>query len=235
MGANLYLIPSSLGKTHTSHLFPEYNIQVIKSLDHFIIENVRSARRFLRSVGYTRSFDEVSFYELNKHTPRADLEFFIQPLLNNINMGVLSEAGVPAVADPGSEVVKLAHQHNIRIIPLVGPSSVLLALMASGLNGQNFSFLGYLPVKSSLRRKSLKLLERRSLQENQSQIFMEAPYRNIKLLQDILSTCHSDTLLCIATNITLDSEFIQTKSIHNWKSNLPEINKKPTIFILYHS
>ncbi|RLD32544.1 MAG: SAM-dependent methyltransferase, partial [Bacteroidetes bacterium] len=171
-------------------------------------------------------------FELDKHNPGSLIKQFIVPLLENHDMGLLSEAGVPGVADPGSDIVQLAHQNNIKVIPLVGPSSLLLALMASGLNGQQFAFSGYLPIQSHQRKKAIQSLEKRSKIENQSQLFIETPYRNISLLNDILNTCQSGTLLCVAADITLDSEFIQTKRIKEWKAKLPDIHKKPAIFIL---
>jgi len=232
MKPTLYLIPTTLGTETNPDLFPPINLQIIKSLDHFIVENIRTARRFLRPLGYDNDFNQVRFFELNKHTSRSDLESYIHPLLNGINMGILSEAGAPAIADPGADIVSLAHKENIRIVPLIGPSSILLALMASGLNGQNFAFNGYIPVKNPMRKKEILALEEKSRRENQSQIFMEAPYRNQKLLEDILNSCHAETLLCIATDITMDSEFIQTKNISQWKKKIPDIQKRPTIFIL---
>lgn len=232
MNVSLYLVPTALGPEINTDLFPPYNLEIIKSLDHFIVENIRTARRSLRPMGYDKNFDDVTFFELNKHTSRADKETFIQPLLNGISMGVLSEAGVPAIADPGAEIVRLAHKNNIKVVPLIGPSSILLALMASGLNGQNFAFNGYLPVKNPLRKKAILALEKKSKQENQSQIFMETPYRNQNLLEEILSSCLPDTLLCIATDISLETEFILTRKIHHWKKAIPDLHKRPSIFIL---
>ena len=233
MTPTLFLIPSALGIEINLNLFPPYNLEIIYSLDHFIVENIRTARRFLRPIGYKKDFEQVNLFELNKHTSRSDLESYINPLLKGINMGILSEAGAPAVADPGAEIVKLAHKNNIKVVPLIGPSSILLALMASGLNGQNFSFNGYLPVKNPLRRKTILNLEKKSRQENQSQIFMETPYRNQNILEDILSSCHPETLLCIATDITLETEFIQTKQVNQWNKKIPNIHKRPSIFILH--
>ena len=232
MPGKLYLIPTPLGKTSNARIFPELNAEIIQKLEYFVVENLRSARRFLRSVGYTRDFDEVQLFELDKHKPNSLIDQFIEPLLNNQDMGLLSEAGVPGVADPGSEIVQLAHQNNIKVVPLIGPSSLLLALMASGLNGQQFAFSGYLPIKSQQRKKAIQSLEKRSRIENQSQLFIETPYRNMSLLNEILNTCQSGTLLCIAADITLESEFIQTKTIKEWKVKAPDIHKKPAIFIL---
>ncbi len=232
MPGKLYLIPTPLGNAPYSRIFPELNAEIIKTLDHFVVENLRSARRFLRSAGYSKDFDEVQLFELDKHNPGSLTKQDIIPLFENHDMGLLSEAGVPGVADPGSDIVRMAHQNNIKVVPLIGPSSLLLALMASGLNGQQFAFSGYLPIKNQQRKKAIQALEKRSGTENQSQLFIETPYRNMSLLNEILNTCQSGTLLCVAADITLDSEFIKTKSIKEWKGKPPDIHKKPTIFIL---
>jgi len=228
----LYLIPSPLGPADNKSLFPENNLKVVRTLRHFIVENTRTARRFLRSFGYTDTFDEVVFFELNKHTNEKDIAGFLQPIEAGHNVGVISEAGVPAVADPGAQIVKLAHEKSIRVIPLIGPSSILLALMASGMNGQDFSFKGYLPIKQPARTQSIRELEKRAHQLKQTQIFMETPYRNMQLLNELLKNLQENTLLCIATNISLESETIQTKQVKAWKAKLPELNKKPTIFLV---
>lgn len=232
MKPTLYLIPTTLGIETNPDLFPPHNLQIIKSLDHFIVENIRTARRFLKPLGYDKDFNQVSFFELNKHTSRSDLESYIQPLLKGVSMGILSEAGAPAIADPGADIVNLTHKENINVVPLIGPSAILLALMASGLNGQSFAFNGYIPVKNPMRKNKILSLEEKSRREIQSQIFMEAPYRNQNLLDDILNNCHGETLLCIATDITMESEFIQTKNIRQWKKKIPNIQKRPTIFII---
>jgi 16S rRNA (cytidine1402-2'-O)-methyltransferase len=232
MAGTLYLIPTPLGESPHERIFPEINAQIIRKLDCFIVENLRSARRFLRSAGYKKSFDEVQLFEIDKHAPHPEKKEYLKPLLDGQDTGLLSEAGAPGVADPGSEIIRLAHQHRIKVVPLIGPSSVLLALMASGLNGQQFAFSGYLPIKKPQRKKAIQLLEKRSKAENQSQIFIETPYRNISLLNDIIQTCMPGTLLCIAADITTNSEFIQTKTIKEWKRIIPEIHKRPAIFIL---
>ena len=232
MNASLYLIPSSLGETSVTKIFPNDNFKIIQSLDYFIVENFRSARRFLRSVGYEKDFEEVQMYELNKHTKSMEIEAMMKPLLNNHSIGIISEAGVPAVADPGSEIVLLAHKKNITVIPLIGPSSILLALMSSGFNGQKFTFHGYLPVKSYERIKAVKAMEKRSYQNRETQIFMETPYRNMKLLEDIIAHASPETLFCIACDLSLDTEFIKTKTIREWKDKIPEIHKRPSIFLL---
>lgn len=232
MNASLYLIPSALGKTSKTKIFPNDNFTIIQSLDYFIVENFRSARRFLRSIGFNKDFDNVQMFELNKHTPTMEIEAMMKPLLDNHSMGLISEAGVPAVADPGSETVLLAHKKNIRVIPLIGPSSILIALMSSGLNGQKFTFHGYLPVKSNERIKAIKALEKRSYQNKETQIFMETPYRNMRLLEDIVANASPESLFCIACDLSLETEFIKTKTIREWKNKIPGIHKRPSIFLL---
>ena len=230
MPASLFLIPVTLGDMPVERSLPPYNKEIILSLRHFIVENVRSARRFLKQTDSTIDIDTLTFYTLNQHTNREELLGFLAPLQEGHSMGILSEAGCPAVADPGADVVALAQQKGVRVIPLVGPSSILLALMASGLNGQNFAFLGYLPIDSSQRIKTLKQMEQRIYTHHQTQLFIETPYRNQKMLQDILNTCQADTRLCIATDITLPSEEIRTRRIADWRKNIPELSKRLCIF-----
>lgn len=232
MNVSLYLIPSSLGETPITKIFPNDNFKIIQSLDYFIVEKFRSARRFLRSVGFDKDFEKIQMYELNKHTNSIEIEAMMKPLLNNHSVGIISEAGVPAVADPGSEIVLLAHKKNIRVIPLIGPSSILIALMSSGFNGQKFTFHGYLPVKSYERIKAIKALEKRSYQNRETQIFMETPYRNMKMIEDIMTHASPETLFCIACDLSLDTEFIKTKTIREWKDKIPDIHKRPCIFLL---
>jgi 16S rRNA (cytidine1402-2'-O)-methyltransferase len=196
-----------------------------------VVENTRSARRFLSKLKLSHPIDSLVFTELNEHTPVAEVSHLLAPLLQGFDVGVISEAGVPAVADPGAALVSAAHERGIRVVPLVGPSSILLALMASGFNGQSFAFSGYLPIKSDERLRSLKRLERLSA-EGQTQIFMEAPYRNNKLLADIINACNPHTKLCIAADITLESELIATKALSEWKKGTPDLNKRPCIFLM---
>ncbi|MBO5829122.1 MAG: SAM-dependent methyltransferase [Paludibacteraceae bacterium] len=230
----LYLIPNTLGECETSNVLPAINIDIIREIKHFIVEDVRTARRFLKKVDSNINIDELQFYTLNKHTSPNELSSYLEPLEKGFDMGVISEAGCPAIADPGAEVVKMAQTKNLKVVPLVGPSSILLGLMASGFNGQSFAFVGYLPIQGNERTQRIKQLEKRAKTENQSQIFIETPYRNQKLLSEILSTCQGNTKLCIACDITLESEYIKTKSINEWKkSALPDLNKRPSIFILY--
>ncbi len=227
----LYLIPNLLGEGDPLQLLPENVIKIIRSIRHFIVEDIRTARRFLLKSGIDVPVDSLTFFTLNEHTSPKDITEFLQPA-RDFNLGIISDAGVPSVADPGADLVRLAHSSGIRVIPLTGPSSVLLAVMASGLNGQNFAFNGYLPVKSLERVQKIKFYEKRTLSENQTQVFIEAPYRNMQLLDDILSNCLPTTMLCIAADINMDTEFIQCKSIEKWKGNIPELHKRPAIFIL---
>ncbi|MFV0290012.1 MAG: SAM-dependent methyltransferase [Mangrovibacterium sp.] len=230
--ANLYLIPITLGETEIAPVLPSTNSEIIKQLKHFIVENVRTARRFLKQVDKSIDIDTLTFYELNKHTDMKTIVEYLQAISEGMSIGVMSEAGCPGIADPGAEVVRLAHEKSIKIIPLVGPSSIVLAMMASGMNGQNFAFNGYLPINKSEKQKHLKMLETRIFKENQSQIFIEAPYRNLQLLDDLLSICAPNTKLCIACNLTCHDEFVQTQNIAQWKKSIPDIQKKPAIFIL---
>ena len=229
----LYLIPVTLGDTEPSKVLPSYNQSIIASIRYFIVENVRTARRFLKQTDPGIDIDSLTFYTLNKHTSETELSDFLNPIANGHSIGILSEAGCPAIADPGADVVAIAQKKNISVVPLVGPSSILLALMASGFNGQSFAFHGYLPIDAGERVKTLKSLEQRIYSENQTQLFIETPYRNGKLLEDLLKTCRPATRLCIAADITLSSEFIKTKSIAEWKKQTPNLSKRPCIFAIY--
>jgi len=233
MAASLFLIPTILGDTTISKVLPDYNKTVILSVKHFIVENIRTARRFLKKTEPSIDIDTLTFFTLNKHTSKESIAGFLKPIEEGYSVGIISEAGCPAIADPGAEVVALAHQKNIQVIPLVGPSSILLALMASGFNGQSFAFHGYLPIDNEQRIKTLKMLEQRIYSESQTQLFIETPYRNNKLFDDILKTCKPATKLCIAADITLDSEYIKTLSISDWKKHKPDLSKRPSIFALY--
>jgi len=233
MSATLYLIPATLGDTPVEQVLPQYNLQIISSLQYFIVENIRTARRFIKKVNPAAVIDDLTFLELNEHTKTEEISGFLAPLFAGNDMGVISEAGCPTVADPGADVVALAQQKNIKVTPLVGPSSILLALMASGFNGQNFAFAGYLPVNQTNRMRAIKNLESKVYSENQTQIFIETPYRNAQMLESLLSACNKSTKLCIAADITLASEFIATKTVSDWKQNLPDLNKKPCLFLIY--
>lgn len=230
----LYLVPTTLGKTSANNALPEHTLKILRSLDVLVVENIQSAVKFLHWVGDTVPEFKIDFYQLNKHTPDQEVFSFLKPLKTGRNVGLLSEAGMPAVADPGSVMVKMAHQNNIKVVPLVGPSSILLALMASGFNGQQFSFHGYLPIDPKKRKQMIIQLEGESRRHDRTQIFMEAPHRNNDLLKAILDTTADQTRLCTATDITLESEAITSKTIEEWKSNpLADLHKRPTIFVLY--
>ncbi len=232
MKGNLYLIPTVLGSTIPSEVLPDSVFKVIKGLKHYIAEDIKSARRFLKRAGTSVPVDEIKFFELNKYTEKNDLAGFLTDANSGNDTGLLSEAGVPCVADPGSVIVSLAHNYGIRVVPLTGPSSIILALMASGLNGQSFAFHGYLPVKKNARNRMIKKLEKESAIKNQAQIFMETPYRNMQMTDSLIMVCLPNTNLCIACDITLESEFICTRTIYEWKKNKPDINKRPAIFII---
>ena len=235
MAGVLYMIPCPIWEQGSvADVTPVANMQVINSLDYFIVENVRSARRFLSKAGVERAIDELEFVELNEHTVhQADVESMLKPIIAGRSAGVISEAGVPGVADPGAAIVSLAHKHGIRVVPLVGPSSILLAMMASGQNGQSFAFVGYLPVKEPDRTRSIRNLERRAMQEHQAQLFIEAPYRNRKLFETLLHTLSPKTKLTVATDITSPEESILTLAVEEWqRRGMPSFDKRPTIFIL---
>jgi len=226
----LFLIPSFLGEDNSS-IIPQQVKDVVESLTEFIVEDARTARRYLRAIGYRKIFDtEVLIRELDKHAAQQNCNSLFENILTGKNCGLISEAGNPCIADPGSELVAFAHKKSIEVIPLVGPSSILLALIASGFNGQNFSFTGYLPIQNPERSKKIKHLE--SLSKNATQIFMETPFRNQKLLEEILKTCSDETKLCIACDLTLPIQFIKTQLIKDWKKNVPDINKRYCIFLL---
>ncbi len=232
MKGQLYLIPNTLGESPIERNLPVETIDIIRSLKYFVVENIRSARRFLKRVDKAIEIDDLTFFVLDKHTNPNDVPGYLKPMLDGTNMGLVSEAGCPGVADPGADVVKLAHDKKIKVIPMVGPSSILLSVMASGLNGQSFAFNGYLPLKKGEVGKYIKNLEDRSIREKQTQLFIEAPYRNMKLLNELIINCRPQTRLCIACDITLETEYIQTKSIAQWKGKLPDINKRPAIFLI---
>lgn len=233
MDVALYLIPVTLGDTTIERVLPAYNKEVIQGIHHFIVEDIRSARRFLKKVDSSIDIDALTFYPLNKHTPMEAVASYLQPLQKGEPMGVISEAGCPAVADPGADVVAIAQQKGLKVVPLVGPSSILLSVMGSGFNGQSFAFNGYLPIEPPERAKKLKLLEQRVYTEHQTQLFIETPYRNNKMLEDILHNCRPQTKLCIAANVTCEDEYICTRTIKEWKGKLPDLNKIPCIFLLY--
>lgn len=230
----LYLIPTTLGKTPSNNTIPESVLEIIRSLNVFVVENIQSAIRFLQWVGDTQPTHQIEFFVLNKRTPEQEAFSFIKPLLNGQNVGLLSEAGSPAVADPGAILVKMAHSRKIPVSPLVGPSSILLALMGAGFNGQQFAFHGYLPIDAKERKKKIQQLEYESRQNNCTQIFMEAPHRNNEMVSSVLEVCNLDTKFCSATDLTLPTEEIISQAISTWKAGTrPELHKRPTIFLLY--
>lgn len=234
MSGVIYLIPNTLGECDTNHVLPSYNHEVIMGVKHFIVEDVRTARRFLKKVDSSIDIDSLTFYTLNKHTSPEEIAGYLLPAKSGLDMGIISEAGCPAIADPGAEIARIAQRNDIRVVPLVGPSSIFLGLMASGFNGQSFAFVGYLPIKPNEREQRLRQLEKRAHIEKQSQIFIETPYRNNAMFENILSVCSGSTYLCVACDITLDSEYIKTKSVAEWKSSKrPDLDKRPCIFILY--
>ena len=231
--AALYLIPVLLGDTSVERVLPAYNQEVVHGIRHFIVEDVRSARRFLKKVDKDFDIDGSQFYLLNKHTSPEEISGYLKPLEEGHSMGVISEAGCPAVADPGADVVALAQRKHLKVIPLVGPSSIILSVMGSGFNGQSFAFNGYLPIEAADRAKRLKLLEQRAYTEQQTQLFIETPYRNNRLVEDILATCRPQTRLCIAANITCEEEYIVTRTLKEWRGNVPDLSKQPCIFLIY--
>ncbi|MCL3780929.1 SAM-dependent methyltransferase [Prolixibacteraceae bacterium JC049] len=232
MKGKIYLIPTTMGDSSVSSVIPTDVMALISELKFFIVENIRTARRYLKKVDRSIDIDELTFFELNKHTSPNDIASYLEPAKKGNNVGIISEAGCPGVADPGADVVKIAHEKQIQVVPLVGPSSILMSLMASGMNGQNFAFVGYIPIKGGERIRAIKDLEARSRREQQTQIFIEAPYRNTQMLGDLLKSCAATTRICVACDISLENEFIKTKTVAQWQKQLPNIQKRPTIFLL---
>ena len=228
----LFLIPTDLGSDNLSEVLPVYVKQKVEELDYYIVENEKTARRFIKKLVPEKKQAELKFYLLNKFTKDVEIPSFLKVCQQGISIGLLSEAGCPGIADPGAKVVEIAHQKNIQVRPLVGPSSIVLAMMASGMNGQNFTFHGYLPIDKNQRKNTIKKLERISFEENQAQIFIETPYRNEKLFKDLKKYLHPQTKLCIASEISLPTEFIKTKTVKSWQKEKLDLHKKPSIFIL---
>ena len=231
MSGKVYLIPSEMGEQRHELLFPEMNRTIISSVDWYIVENIRTARRFIKKVYPEKDIDQTHFFEINKHAPAEQIDEMMRPLFEGHDMGIVSEAGMPCIADPGSLVVARAHEKGIRVVPLVGPNSIIMALIASGFNGQNFAFHGYIPIKDERKKKILQM-ESQALSTGQTQIFMETPYRNQQLFIDLTNTLCPSTKLCIATDITLPTEDIKTRTVAEWKKNVPELQKRPSIFLL---
>ena len=231
----LYLIPVELGDTPQERVLPLGNRDVILGIRHFIVEEVRSARRFLKRVDRDIDIDALTFYPMGKHADAARFADYLRPLEHGESVGVISEAGCPAVADPGADVVAIAQRRGFRVVPLVGPSSMILAVMASGLNGQSFAFHGYLPIDSSDRARRLKQLEVRAYEERQTQLFIETPYRNQKLFETLCQTLRPQTRICVAAGITTEAEWIRTRTVAEWKRHpLPDLSKTPAIFLIGH-
>lgn len=228
----LFLIPTQLGDNAPLEVLPLSVKKIIEQVDEYIVENEKTARRFIKKINSKKSQSSLKIHLLNKFTNTNELPSYLEACMKGKDIGLLSEAGCPGVADPGAEVVKIAHEKNIRVVPLVGPSSILLALMSSGMNGQNFAFNGYLPIEKSERKTTLKKLERHSFKENQAQICIETPYRNNKFLADVCTLLHPETRVCVACDLTLATEYIKTKTVAEWKQENVDLHKRPAIFII---
>jgi 16S rRNA (cytidine1402-2'-O)-methyltransferase len=229
----LYLIPTTLGENEPLEVMPISVKKVVEEIDYFIVENEKSARRFIKKITPKKSQPDLKIMMLDKYANALEVQHYLDVCKQGFSVGLLSEAGVPAIADPGAEVVKLAHQNGVQVVPLVGPSSILMAMMCSGMNGQNFAFNGYLPIDKSDRKREIKVLERISKDRGQSQIFIETPYRNGKMLDDLKAALSPSTRLCIAADISLSTEFIKTHTIQEWSKMKPELHKRPAIFIIH--
>ncbi len=230
---SLYLVPTTLGDCDPMDVLPVTVKRAIETLDYFIVENEKTARKFIKTIAPEKSQPSLKLFKLDKYADPAEVLTYLDVCEEGVSVGLLSEAGVPAIADPGADIVKLAHEKGIKVIPLVGPSSIILAMMASGFNGQNFAFNGYLPIDAAEKKAALKNLEKLSLEKNQSQIFIETPYRNNKFLLDLKTILHSATMLCVACDVTLPTEYIKTLSIKDWKNENPDLQKRPAIFIIH--
>ena len=226
----LYLIPTTLGGENWSDVIPAFVADTTRELKHFVVEDVRSARRYLSRLGMPVPIDTLNFELLNEHTLPQDVHKLLDPLMRGESVGLLSEAGVPAVADPGASLVSIAHTNGVKVVPLTGPSSIILSLMGSGLNGQNFAFVGYLPIKPNERIPRIKQLEQRSRDEKQTQLFIEAPYRNNQLFESLINTLNLETMLHVSCDLTLPSEFVVTRKVREWKEKMPDLHKRPSIF-----
>ena len=226
------MIPITLGDTAVNKVIPELNNELINEIDVYVVENIKTARRFLKKAGILKPINELTFFELNKRTQDTELPTFLKPIFEGQNVGVLSEAGCPGVADPGADIVALAQEQKIKVVPLVGPSSILLALMASGFNGQSFCFNGYLPKDQKDRTRKIKELEKAAKNKQQTQLFIETPFRNSHVIEDIIKNCFSTTKLCIAVDITLQTEQIYTKTVEEWKTTKINLQKRPCIFLI---
>lgn len=229
---NLYLIPCTLGDTPPLEVLPLLVKKAIEHIDHYIVEHEKSARKFIKAISSRKSQPSLHIDQINKFTNSDDIPAMLQPCHEGLDVGVISDAGCPGIADPGALVVAAAHKQGIKVVPLVGPSSILLAMMASGFNGQNFAFNGYLPIDKGERKQKIKELEKRSLQQEQSQLFIETPYRNNQMLESLLQHLNDNTSICVACDITLPTEYILTATVKEWKNKKVDLNKRPTIFII---
>ena len=229
---NLYLIPCTLGENSPLEVLPLLVKKAVENIDYYIVEHEKSARRFIKSVASKKSQNSLHIEEINKFTNLEDIPQMLDPCLKGLDVGVISDAGCPGIADPGAAVVAAAHKNGIKVVPLVGPSSILLAMMGSGFNGQNFAFNGYLPIDKAERKAKIKQLEKRSIQENQSQLFIETPYRNNQMLESLTTTLQKNTEICVACDITLSTEFITTAPAQHWKRIKVDLHKRPTLFII---
>ncbi len=232
----LYLIPTTLGETDPLLVLPNTVKEKIEQIDTFIVENEKTARRFIKTIAPSKIQANLRLFPLNKFTEASELPSYLYPCKEGLNIGLLSEAGCPGIADPGADIVKIAHQENIKVVPLVGPSSIVLAMMSSGMNGQSFAFNGYLGIDKQKRKQDIKRLERLSYEHNQSQLFIETPYRNNKMLEDLCSTLNGNTAICVACDITLPTEYIKTMTVNEWKKQKSvDLHKRPTLFIIHKS
>ena len=232
MKGRLFLIPSPLGDNDPAEVIPAGVLSMLPSISTYVVEAVRTARRYLSAAGLKGHVQDLEFHELNEHTTPEEVEALMKLFDDGRDVGLITEAGLPAVADPGAQLVRLRHRHGVEVVPMSGPSSLMLALMASGLNGQSFAFLGYLPAKTEERRQALRSIEKHSSTARQTKIFIETPYRNDSLLADILSVCRADTEVCIAANITMPDAFIRTKTAGEWKKSVPTVGKRPCVFLI---
>ena len=232
MKGRLFLIPSPLGDNEPAEVIPAGVLSMLPSITTYVVEAVRTARRYLSAAGLKGHVQDLEFHELNEHTTPEEVEALMKLFEDGRDVGLITEAGLPAVADPGAQLVRLCHRHGVEVVPMSGPSSLMLALMASGLNGQSFAFLGYLPAKTEERRQALRSIEKHSSTARQTKIFIETPYRNDSLLADILSVCRADTEVCIAANITMPDAFIRTRTAGEWKKSVPTLGKRPCVFLI---
>lgn len=228
----LFLIPTPLGEKDLSFLFPTFNMEIINDIDTYIVEDLRTSRRFLKKMGLQKAIDDLQFFLLNEHTQGVDLNEYLKSCEEGKNVGLMSDAGTPCIADPGNVVVTKAHQLGIEVVPLVGPNSIVLALMGSGFNGQSFAFNGYLPQEQDRRESQLKALEAKLIKTNQTQLFIETPYRNNHLFNSIMRVCQPTTRLCIACNMATDEQFLKSQSVARWRKEEVDLHKKPTVFVL---